>query len=156
MSDDLSAFEAWAGALLAKLSPAKRRAALVDIARTIRRSQAARIASQANPDGTPYEPRKRGDSKRPGARSHAGRIRRQAMFAKLRTTRWLKVETESDGVSIGFTGRVAQIATVHQEGGDAPVVPGGPTYRYPRRVLLGFTSTDRDTIRDRLLAHLSP
>ncbi|MEX3614286.1 MAG: phage virion morphogenesis protein [Burkholderia gladioli] len=154
MNDDLQHLEQWAADLLDKVSPAQRRKLALGIARQIRQSQAKRIAAQTNPDGTPYAPRKRGASKRPGARSRAGRIRRQAMFMKLRTAKWLTVSASIDGAEIGFTGRVAQIAAVHQEGERAPVAPNGPEYRYPRRVLLGLTDGERQTIRDQLVTQL--
>lgn len=156
MTDDLTAFEAWVGELLAKLTPAQRRGVLRAIVRDLRRSQAARVAKQTNPDGTPFEPRKRASGKRPPARAGAGRIRRQAMFMKLRTTRFMTVDAAADGGTVGFAGRVAQIASVHQHGERAPVSPGGPEYRYPRRVLLGFTDPERSMIRDQYLKHLSP
>ncbi|KAG0164981.1 hypothetical protein DFQ28_009317 [Apophysomyces sp. BC1034] len=123
----------WAGALLARLTPAARRAVLRDIARELRRSQQARIAAQHNPDDSTYEPRKaravRGQKKLSGKR---GRIRRAAMFVKLRTARLLRLEVETTGLAIG-----------------------GVKYHYPARVLLGFTDADRQMIRDRLLAHLA-
>ncbi|WP_176039514.1 phage virion morphogenesis protein [Burkholderia stabilis] len=156
MTDDLMAVEAWVGELLAKLTPGQRRGVLRAIVRDLRRSQAARVAKQTNPDGTPFEPRKRASGKRPPARAGAGRIRRQAMFTKLRTTRFMTVDAAADGGTVGFAGRVAQIASVHQHGERAPVSPGGPEYRYPRRVLLGFTEPERGMIRDHYLKHLSP
>ena len=58
MSGDLHALEAWAGALLAKLQPAQRRAINHQVAIDLRRSQAQRIKAQQGPDGTPYPARK--------------------------------------------------------------------------------------------------
>ncbi|WP_186078680.1 phage virion morphogenesis protein [Burkholderia gladioli] len=156
MRDDLEHFELWAAEQLARVSPAQRRKLALSIARELRRRQAERIAQQTNPDGTPYAPRKRGQSKRAGARASQRRIKRQAMFMKLRTARWLTVSATVDGAEVGFRGRVAQIAAVHQHGERAPVAPNGPAYRYPRRVLLGLTDTDRQSIRDALIDFLSP
>ncbi|OMY79970.1 phage virion morphogenesis protein [Burkholderia pseudomallei] len=155
MTDNLTALDSWVGELLPKLTPAQRRGVLRVIVRDLRRSQAARIAKQTNPDGTPFEPRKRATGKRPPARAGAGRVRRQAMFMKLRTTRFMTIAATADGGTVGFAGRVAQIAAVHQHGERAPVAPGGPEYRYPRRVLLGFTEPERGMIRDHYLKHLS-
>ena len=59
MSDDLHALEAWAGALLAKLQPAQRRAINHKVAIDLRRSQAQRIKAQQGPDGAAYPARKR-------------------------------------------------------------------------------------------------
>jgi phage virion morphogenesis protein len=155
--EDLHALEAWAGTLLSKLTPASRRRIALDIARELRRSQKARIAAQRNPDGSAYVPRKRAKQQagKRHLRAKAGRIKRQAMFAKLRTARYLKADADGNGAVVGFAGRVARIARVHQEGEAAPVAPGGPDYQYPRRVLLGLTNAERELIRDRLLAHLS-
>lgn len=147
--DDLSAIEDWASSLLAQLQPTARRAVAADIGRELRRSQQARIKDQRNPDGTPYDPRK------PKLRAKAGRIKRRAMFAKLRTSTYLKVEATSSGLAVGFAGRVAAVARVHQDGESAPVRPGGPRYKYPVRQLLGFTAAEREMIRDKLLAHLT-
>jgi phage virion morphogenesis protein len=125
-----------------------------DIALEPRRRQQRRIAAQKNPDGSACEPRKAKPVTKK-AREKRGWIKHRAMFAKMRTMRWLKVETESDGFAIGFAGRVARIARVHQFGELAPVASGEPEYRYPERTLLGLTITDRFAIRDRLLSRLT-
>lgn len=154
--DDLSALEEWAGALLAQLDPAARRQVAVDVARELRRSQQKRIAEQRNPDGTAYEARKpRLFLRNARLREKQGRIKRRAMFAKLRTARYLKIETDSNGLAVGFAGRAARLARVHQEGQNSEVAPGGKSYKYPVRQLLGFTDADREMIRDKLLAHLA-
>jgi len=153
--DELQALEQWADALLAKLSPSARRTALLDIARALRRSQQTRIAAQQSPDGSAYTARKtrptKGGKK---LRDKQGRIKRNAMFMKLRTARFLKIEADGASLAVGFTGRIARIARIHQEGERAPVAPGGPEYTYPARVLLGFTEADREMIRNRLLSQL--
>ena len=146
--DELSAIEDWAGALLAKMAPAARRQAAVDIGRELRRSHKERIAAQRNPDGAPFEARK------PRFREKEGRIKRRAMFAKLRTARFLKVQADSNGLAIGFSGRAARLARIHQDGETGEVVPG-KSYRYPVRQLLGFTDADREMIRDKLLEHIT-
>lgn len=148
--NDLSAVEAWTGALLAQLSPAGRRKATRDIARELRRSQQARIAEQKNPDGTGYEPRKR-RSNGQRLRGKRGRLQRAAMFAKLRNSRWLLVEGDGKQSVVGFAGRVARLARVHQFGEISAIEPGGPEYRYHARVVLGLTEVEREMIRDRLL-----
>lgn len=154
--DDLSALEDWAGSLLAKLAPAERRQAAIEIGRELRRSQQARIAAQRNPDGEPFAPRKvRQVEQAKKLREKAGRIKRRAMFAKLRTARFFKVESDGDGLAIGFAGRVARIARIHQEGQESEVAPGGKTYKYPVRQLLGFSDVEREMIRDKLLEFLA-
>lgn len=153
--DDLEALEDWAGPLLANLTPAGRRKAAMDIGRALRKSQQQRIAAQRNPDGSAMESRKPRALQGKKLRGKAGRIRRRAMFAKLRTAKLLKLTTDAEGLSIGWVGRVARIARIHQEGRTTEVVPGGPRYKYPIRQLLGITPEERDMIQDKLLEHLA-
>lgn len=152
--NDLSAIEQWAGALLARLSPAGRRAAMRDVARELRRRQQARIAAQENPDGSAYEPRKANAGGRK-LRGKRGRIKRSAMFMKLRTSRLMAVETTHRDLAIGFAGRLSRVARIHQFGAKAPVTPGGPVYHYPARLLLGFADLDREMLCEALLRHLA-
>ena len=86
MSGDLHALEAWAGALLAKLQPAQRRAINHQVAIDLRRSQAQRIKAQQGPDGTPYPARKSVKNSR-GRRgvSNAGRRPWLSRFAQSNT-----------------------------------------------------------------------
>lgn len=147
--DDLTALEEWAGALLSRLDPAARRKIAVDVARELRRSQQKRIKEQRNPDGSAYEAR------RPRLRERGGRVKQKAMFAKLRTARFLKIETNGSGLGIGFVGRVARLARIHQEGQTSEVQRGGPSHAYPVRQLLGLTNADREMIRDKLLEQLT-
>jgi phage virion morphogenesis protein len=153
MSDDLSTLEAWAGALLAQLQPGQRRIITRRIAQDLRRSQAQRIASQQAPDGAPYAARKQ----RKNLRGKKGRIKRQkaAMFEKIRTQKNLKIEQDENQLSVGFFGRAARIARVHQEGLTDKVAKKGPEYRYPARPLLGFSATDQALIRDSMLRHFA-
>lgn len=155
--DDLTALEEWAGALLSQMDPAARRKVAVDVGRELRRSQQKRIAEQKNPDGTAYDPRKpRMVLRNARLREKDGRIKRRAkMFMKLRLARFLKVETDSSGLAIGFAGRAARLARVHQDGETSEVERGGASYRYPVRQLLGFTDAEREMIRDKLLEHLA-
>lgn len=146
---DLEQLEQWASPLLAKLQPAERRGLARRIGLELRRSQQLRIAAQQNPDGTRYAPRK------PQLRQRRGEIRRGAMFAKIRQAKHLKLQADASQISVGFFGRVARIARVHQEGLSDRVSRGGPQVRYERRQLLGFTDRDREMIRDALLEHLA-
>lgn len=153
MSDDLHALEAWAGALLAKLQPAQRRAINHKVAIDLRRSQAQRIKAQQGPDGAAYPARKR----RKEFKGKNGRIKRQkaAMFAKIRTARHLKVKATGDQIEVGFFGWVARVARVHQDGLTDNVIKKGPKYIYPARPLLGISQADRALIRESLLHHIN-
>lgn len=153
MSDDLHALEAWAGALLAKLQPAQRRAINHKVAIDLRRNQAQRIKTQQGPDGAAYPARKR----RKEFKGKNGRIKRQkaAMFAKIRTAKHLKVKATGDQIEVGFFGWVARAAHVHQFGRQERVSRKGSVYKYPERPLLGLSESDRNFIRDSLLQHMT-
>lgn len=154
MTDDLRQLELWAAPLLARLNPAARRIVSRRIAVDLRRSQAKRIAAQRAPDGSPYPPRRR---RTEPLRSKRGQVRRKkdAMFAKLRTARWLKAKGDGNTAEVGFFGRVARLARVHQEGLRDHVATGGPEVTYARRELLGFSAADRELIRTRLVDYLT-
>lgn len=149
MADDLRALEDWAGALLAKLEPSARRQLNQQIGRELRRSQQQRVASQRNPDGSAYAPRKPRN-----LRGKAGRIKRR-MFTKLRQAKHLKLRSTQDAIAVSFMGRVARIARVHQYGLRDRPEKGQPDVQYDRRELLGFTDADLELIRDQLLQHLT-
>ncbi|SFU80190.1 phage virion morphogenesis protein [Halomonas korlensis] len=148
MSDDLDALESWAAPLLARLQPGERRKLARDIARELRKRQAARIKRQENPDGSPFAPRK------PQARDQSGGIRRGVMFAKIRQAKFLKGRGMSDAATVGFAGRVARIARVHQYGLRDNVDRNGPWHDYPERRLVGYSDADRAVIRDMILERL--
>jgi phage virion morphogenesis protein len=57
-------------------------------------------------------------------------------------------------ISLGFTGRVARIARVHQYGLRDRPEPNARDARYEMRELLGFTGADLDTIREGLFNYL--
>jgi phage virion morphogenesis protein len=153
VADDLTQLELWAAPLLAKLAPAQRRQLARTIALDLRRSQQQRIAAQMAPDGTPYAARKRPPALLREKRG-AMRRRKNPMFVKLRTARWLKTHVTDEGAEVGFFGRVARLARIHQEGGSDRVTPGGPTATYPARPLLGFAHSERRIIQDRVLEYL--
>ncbi|UOF13249.1 phage virion morphogenesis protein [Lysobacter capsici] len=143
---DLDALEGWAAPLIAALSPAARRTLLRALAVDLRRSQQERIARQQNPDGSAYVAR------RPQRAGHA----RRAMFHRIRQARYLKAKIMPNGVQVGYQGRVARIARVHQEGGAEQSRPSGAVVRYARRKLLGLNEMDRDKVRRALLSRLIP
>src|SRR5690606_1663008 len=119
-------------------------------ARGLRRNQAQRIAQQQNPDGSAFEPRK------PRLREKKGRIRRTAMFGKLRTAKFMRVKYNPDSAGVEFAARVQRIARVHQDGGSDRVSRNGPRVRYPQRQLLGFSREDLRLIQNLLVNHLAP
>ncbi|QDQ87656.1 phage virion morphogenesis protein [Alcaligenaceae bacterium SJ-26] len=149
MLDDFRALDDWLAGLLANIEPAARRRVNRLVAADLRRSQSQRIARQQNPDGSRYQPRR--TDKR--MRSKAGAVRRRAMFARLRTNRYLKSWSSADAADVGFRGRAAMIAAVHQAGDD--VTENGQTFRMPKRELLGFTEQELEQLADLYLRHLA-
>ena len=130
-------------ALIANLSPQARRQLGRKIGQALRKSQSNRIARQQNPDGSAFEPRK--PRKEFGKKK--GRIKRKAMFAKLRTARHLKVRSNGNEVSVGFNGSSAAIAAVHQYGLTArPSNNKDFKVQYAQRELLGFAEEDIEMI----------
>lgn len=151
MSGSLEALEDWAGPLLRKLEPVERGKLARSLAQQLRRNQQQRVKAQQNADGSKYAPRKKRD-----LRGKKGSIRRKLeMFQKLRKVTYMKAKGDGRAISIGFTGRVARIAKVHQYGLKDRAERGAPDVRYEQREVLGFTETDLDLIRDGILAHLS-
>lgn len=148
---DLEALEDWAAGLLGQLQPAARNQLARSIGQALRRNQQQRIIAQRNPDGSKYAPRKQRN-----LRGKQGRIKRQVqMFKKLRTASYLKARGDSDTATVGFTGRIARIARVHQYGLKDRAERGAPDVRYEQREVLGFTEADLDLIRGELLNHLT-
>jgi hypothetical protein len=84
-----------------------------------------------------------------------GTIRQQAMFRKLRNGRNLRVGATDVEAWIGFTGRTAEIARIHQDGlTDKPSLKGRAV-RYAKRGLLGLTEAEQSRALDMLLSHVA-
>ncbi|EPR9102188.1 phage virion morphogenesis protein [Cronobacter sakazakii] len=145
--DELQRVDDWLAALLTNLEPAARNRMMRQLAQELRRSQQQNIRLQRNPDGTAFEAR------RVTARSKKGRIKRQ-MFAKLRTTKYLKTAATADSASVQFDRNVQRIARVHHYGLRDRVSRRGKTALYPARKLLGFTDNTRYLILEILLKSL--
>ncbi|MBS5840562.1 MAG: phage virion morphogenesis protein [Pseudomonas sp.] len=151
MANDLDALEDWAGVLLNKLEPAARSKLARSLAQKLRRSQQQRVKQQHNPDGSAYAARKPRE-----LRGKQGRIKRQAkMFQKLPKASYLKTKGDGQSIAVGFTGRVARIARVHQFGLKDRAETNAPEVRYEQREVLGFTEADLESIRGLLLTYLT-
>lgn len=206
----LDTLEDWVAPLLAKLTPAARRSLALAVARDLRRSQAARIAAQRNPDGSRFEPRRKPRAaaaknirfiyRKPNGQAREAELRsfrnqggavigfdieandirtfikkrivrnlppqhspirarvgavRQRMFDAIKTSPHLKAQGSASEATVGFFGRTARIAQVHQLGLRDRVERNGPEHLYPKRELLGFTLADEQLVRARLLQHLT-
>ncbi|WP_338724676.1 phage virion morphogenesis protein [Pseudomonas tolaasii] len=151
MSNNLEALETWAAPLLRKLQPAERGKLARSLAQQLRRNQQQRVKAQENPDGSKYVPRKKRD-----VRGKKDRIRRKLeMFQKLSKVAYLKAKGDGRAINVGFTGRVARIARVHQYGLRDRAEHGAPEVKYEQREVLGLADADLDLIRDGLLSHLT-
>ncbi|WP_037036037.1 phage virion morphogenesis protein [Rahnella sp. WP5] len=145
--NELKPFDDKLAGLLASLSPAGRRKMASDIAKKLRASQQQRIKRQKAPDGTPYAFRKRQP-----VRGKKGRVKRE-MFAKLRTTRYLKANGSPDAAVVEFAGKVQRIARIHQEGlRDKPNRHSKPV-QYEARLLLGFSELERKSVEKIILSN---
>jgi phage virion morphogenesis protein len=149
---DFAQLESYCSALIADLEPAQRRQLAREIAKGLRDSQSRRIATQLNPDGTAYAPRKPQLS----LRGKKGSTRRRAMFSKLRTSRFLKMESNADRAVIAFTAEVQGIAQVHHYGlRDKVNRRRSIEVKYPSRELLGITNSDYILVESLVLHHLA-
>ena len=145
---ELHEMDAWLAALLSQLEPAARKKMLREVARDVRRIQQANITAQRSPDGTAWEPR------RVSARSKKGRIRR-GMFAKLKTAKYLKAQSNADSAEVAFIPGVQKLARVHHYGLRDRVSRRGPMVKYAERPLLGVNGDVENTIYETLLRWLS-
>lgn len=151
MTIRLEALEDWAAGLVGQLEPASRDKLARCLGHALRRSQQQRIIAQQNPDDSAYAPRKQRN-----LRGKQGRLKRKVkMFQKLRTATFLKVQGDAKVIDIGFSGRIARIARVHQYGLKDRAERTAPTIRYLQREVIGFSKTDLGMVREILLTHLS-
>ena len=146
---ELNPFENRLAALIAALSPAGRRNLSAEIAKTLRQQQQQRIKAQRAPDGTPYEERRPQTIK-----GKKGRVKRE-MFAKLRTSRYMKARGDESAAAVEFTGKVQRIARVHQYGLRDKPGQNSQAVLYPVRPLLGFSESDRQIIKTAIIHHLA-
>jgi len=135
----LEAFDARLNALICNLSPAARKEMARTIAKRLRASQQQNIKRQQAPDGTAFKPRKA------PVRKKKSRIKRE-MFARLRTTKYMKAKGTADDAVVEFTGNVQRMARVHHYGLRDRPARGGKEVKYEERPLLGFSSDDLNNI----------
>ncbi len=141
--DAFADLDDWLKSAVAALAPAARKTLLRDIARDLRKRNQARITRQVAPDGEKWKPRKK---------SPRGKVRTAAkMLIGLRAARRMRLKVKADGAEIGYEGRTARIAAVHQFGGLDAVAEGGPRVRYPARPVLGISADDRRIIANLLV-----
>ena len=77
------------------------------------------------------------------------------MFAKLKTTKYLKAQASADQAEIAFAPAVQKLARVHHYGLRDRVNRRGTMVKYAERPLLGMNSEIESSVRDTLLRWLS-
>ena len=80
-------------------------------------------------------------------RSEKTKTKPDPMFRRLRQERFLKASAYPDAAVVGFSGRAAAIARIHQDG-LSDKVSHNATARYPQRQLLGLTEADLDAVTE--------
>ena len=146
--NDFEPFDDKLSALIAALSPTARRKMAADIAKTLRTRQQRRIKTQKAPDGTPYAARKRQPVK-----AKKGRVKRE-MFAKLRTSRFMKATAGNDAAVVEFTGKVQRMVQVHHYGLKDKPGRNCRLVKYEQRQLLGFNTNEIRLIEDIVVSEL--
>lgn len=148
--NDFAPIEQLCRDLLLRVGAAERSKLMRAIGREIRKSQSDRIGRQQEPEGAAFAPRR---PKKP--RAGKGRLRAQKMFRRIRMAKSLRSGGDGDEVWVGFGGRAARVAAIHQFGlFDAPA-PGQPQVRYLRRTLLGLSEHDKSHIISLIINYLA-
>jgi len=84
-----------------------------------------------------------------------GGLKRKKMFRKLASARFLRSGADDLGFWVGFTGRPAEVASIHQHGlRDRPSLKAR-AMTYPKRELIGATAADREALLDAFYAHMA-
>mgnify|MGYP003742984295 CR=1 FL=1 len=126
----------WLDQIALRLEPGQRRELMRRLAQGLRVRHRDRIKQQRDPDGYRFIPRKR---------NHIGRIKRQgALFQNI--GKQLKTEYSSDHAAVGFGGRTAFVAKVHQEGKTIKPSRYAKATIYPIRETVGFSQDDESWI----------
>jgi len=138
--DAYAGLDHWLDQIALRLEPTQRRELMRRLAQGLRVRTRDRIKQQRDPDGHRFIPRKRnqiGNKKRQGA-----------LFQKI--GRELKTEYSADHAAIGFSGRTATVAEVHQEGKTIKPSHYAKATNYPIRALVGFSQDDEKWIESEI------
>ncbi|MEF9957978.1 MAG: phage virion morphogenesis protein [Acinetobacter sp.] len=143
--DAYSGLNHWLDQIALRLEPTQRRELMRRLAQGLRVRQRDRIKQQRDPDGNRFVPRKRNQI--------GNRKRQGALFQKI--GREIKTEYSADKAAIGFGGRTAQIAKVHQEGKTIKPSRYAKATKYPIRELIGFSQDDEKWISEEIIVFMS-
>lgn len=135
----------WLDQIALRLEPGQRRELMRRLAQGLRVRHRDRIKQQRDADGYRFIPRKR---------NQIGRIKRQgALFQNI--GKQLKTEYSSDHAAVGFGGRTASVARVHQQGENIKPNRYAKPTQYPIRALVGFSQEDKKRIQQEILSFLT-
>ena len=138
--NSFAALDRWFDQFLQHLEPSQRRELMRRLAQGLRVRSKDRIKQQKEPNGNRFTPRKR---------DQIGNIKRKGtMFNKL--GQQLKTEYSANHAAVGFGGRSAYIAKVHQEGKTIRPTDRAKPTKYPIRELVGFSQADQKWIETEL------
>lgn len=132
--DAYAGLDHWLDQIALRLEPTQRRELMRRLAQGLRVHQRDRIKQQRDPDGNRFIPRKRnqiGNKKRQGA-----------LFQNI--GKQIKTEYSADHAAVGFGGRTATVAEVHQQGKTIEPSRYAKATNYPIRALVGFSQDDKD------------
>lgn len=142
--DAYAGLEHWLDQIALRLEPTQRRELMRRLAQGFRVRQRDRIKQQQDPDGHRFIPRKRnqiGNKKRQGA-----------LFQNI--GKQIKTEYSANHAAVGFGGRTAVVAEVHQEGKTVRPSKNAKSTTYPIRQLVGFSKDDENWIECMIQTYL--
>ncbi|MDV2469837.1 phage virion morphogenesis protein [Acinetobacter chinensis] len=138
--DAIAGLNHWLDQIALRLEPGQRRELMRRLAQGLRIRHRDRIKQQRDPDGYRFIPRKR---------NQIGRIKRQgALFQNI--GKQLKTEYSPDHAAVGFGGRTALVAKVHQDGENIKPNKYAKATQYSIRKLVGFSKDDENWIQSEI------
>ena len=138
--DAYSGLNHWLDQIALRLAPTQRRELMRRLAQGLRVRQRDRIKQQRDPDGHRFIPRKRnqiGNKKRQGP-----------LFQNIGKD--IKTEYSANHAAVGFGGRTAVVAEVHQQGKTIKPSRYAKATNYPIRALVGFSQDDEKWIESEI------
>ncbi len=148
MSNDFSEVQQRFEGLITALSPSARLKLMRQISVDLVKNQRKRITAQQNPDGTAFAPRKISLRRR----KKQNRIKTKKMFSKIKSARFLKRTVTANGLTIGYSGKISEIASMHQYGGIER--HGKKVYHIPQREILGVSKEDKELVEKLIMQQL--
>ncbi|MGS0705798.1 phage virion morphogenesis protein [Acinetobacter sp. ANC 3781] len=134
--DAYAGLDHWLDQIALRLEPTQRRELMRRLAQGLRVRQRDRIKQQRDPNGHRFIPRKR---------NQIGNKKRQGdLFQNIGKD--IKTEYSADHAAVGFGGRTAVVAEVHQQGKTIKPSRYAKATHYPIRELVGFSKDDEKWI----------